>query len=65
MLELGAENILGLGSDFDGVESLPEGLSGPHEYIRLFDLLLQKGYSDDLIKKLTHENFLRFAEGIL
>jgi len=65
MLSLGAEDTLGLGSDFDGVSSLPQGIQNARDYSRLFEELYKRGYSDTLIKKLTHENFLRFAQGIL
>jgi len=65
MVELGAELSLGLGSDFDGVTCLPQGLSGAGDYDKLFNRLLQKGYSDTFIHNITHKNFLRFAEQVL
>jgi len=61
MLSLGAEDILGLGSDFDGVSALPQGICGAEDYGRLFDLLLEKEFGKAFIQKLTHQNFLRFA----
>ena len=50
---------VGLGSDFDGVDSLPEGLSGLDELPNLTRALLERGYSDDDAKKILGENFLR------
>ena len=64
ILELGGENILGLGSDFDGVDCLPDGISNAAEYTRLFDEMSSCGYSDALINKITHENMIRFMARI-
>jgi len=50
---------VGIGSDFDGVDSLPEGLSGVDELPNLTRALLERGYSDDDTKKILGENFLR------
>jgi membrane dipeptidase len=50
---------VGLGSDFDGVPSLPEGLSGMDGLPRITLELLRRGYSDGDVKKILGENFLR------
>jgi membrane dipeptidase len=50
---------VGLGSDFDGVPSLPEGLSGMDGLPKITLELLRRGYSDDDVKKVLGENFLR------
>lgn len=51
---------VGLGSDFDGVgDSLPIGLKDAGGYPRLFRALLDRGYSDEDIKKLASDNVLR------
>ncbi len=60
ILELGGENILGLGSDFDGVDYLPDGVSNAAEYVHLFEEMKSRGYSDALIDKITHQNMIRF-----
>ncbi len=64
ILSLGGENILGLGSDFDGVDALPKGISGAREYIALFDEMARIGYSDALIAKITHKNMINFMKRI-
>jgi membrane dipeptidase len=50
---------VGLGSDFDGVPSLPEGLSGMDGLPKITMELLRRGWSDDDVKKVLGENFLR------
>jgi membrane dipeptidase len=54
---------VGIGSDFDGVPSLPEGITGVQDLPVITYELLKRGYSETDIKKVLGENFLRaFAE---
>ena len=56
---VGIEHV-GLGSDFDGVgDNLPRGLKDVSCYPNLIGELLKKGYSEEDIKKICAENFLR------
>jgi membrane dipeptidase len=50
---------VGIGSDFDGVASLPQGLSGVQTYPALLSELMRRGWSDRDIAKLAGENVLR------
>jgi membrane dipeptidase len=50
---------VGLGSDFDGVPALPEGLSGMDGLPKITLELLRRGWSDGDVKKVLGENFLR------
>ena len=50
---------VGIGSDFDGVGDLPEGLSGVETYPALLAELMRRGWSDVAIAKLAGENVLR------
>jgi membrane dipeptidase len=50
---------VGLGSDFDGVPALPEGLSGMDGLPKITLELLKRGMSDADVKKVLGENFLR------
>lgn len=51
---------VGIGSDFDGVgDSLPVGLKDVASYPNLIKGLLQRGYSEDDIRKILGENLLR------
>jgi membrane dipeptidase len=51
---------VGLGSDFDGVgDSLPAGLKDVSGYPNLIRALLERGYSEQDIRKICGENLLR------
>jgi membrane dipeptidase len=50
---------VGLGSDFDGTGSLPDGLDGVHRYPALLAELAARGWSDPDLGKLTWHNALR------
>ena len=54
---------VGIGSDFDGVPSLPQGMKHVAELPNLTYELLRRGYSERDVRKVLGENFLRaFAE---
>jgi len=55
---VGVEHV-GLGSDFDGIENVPEGLEDVSCYPNLIYELLKKGYDEQDLKKICAENFLR------
>ncbi|MBN2132066.1 MAG: dipeptidase [Sedimentisphaerales bacterium] len=55
---VGVEHV-GLGSDFDGIENVPEGLEDVSCYPNLIYELLKKGYDEPALKKICAENFLR------
>ncbi|MBA3641937.1 MAG: membrane dipeptidase [Acidobacteria bacterium] len=58
---------VGLGGDFDGITSVPEGLEDVSKYPALTVELLRRGYSDEDVKKILGLNILRVmkaAEGI-
>ncbi|HEV3026019.1 MAG TPA: membrane dipeptidase, partial [Planctomycetota bacterium] len=53
---------VGLGSDFDGVTALPEGVNDCSELPNLTRRLLGRGFSGGDVKKILGENFLRVME---
>ena len=55
---------VGLGSDYDGVFALPEGLLDVSTYPNLIAELLGRGYSDDDIQKILGSNALRVWEDV-
>ena len=59
MIELGGENNIGFGSDFDGVEYLPDGVTGIECMDKIIEMLKARGYSDRTVKKIAFDNFLR------
>ncbi len=57
-MELGGENHIGIGADFDGVsDNLPVGICGCEDLYKLFDKMSDLGYSENVIEKITHKNF--------
>ncbi len=58
ILALGGENNIGIGSDFDGMDSLPKGIKGIEDIHKIFEEMKRIGYSEMLIKKISSENFL-------
>jgi membrane dipeptidase len=50
---------VGIGSDFDGIESVPAGLEGVDDYPVLFAELMRRGWSDQDLEKLAGKNVLR------
>ena len=50
---------VGLGSDFDGIESAPRGLEGVQDFPKITAALLARGYSPNKIKKILGGNFMR------
>ena len=59
-MELGGENHIGIGADLDGTDGcLPDGISGCEDLYKLFDRLLQLGYTEEQVEKISHKNFER------
>lgn len=50
---------VGLGSDFDGIDSAPAGLDGVEDFPKIADGLVKRGYSESDIRKILGGNFLR------
>jgi membrane dipeptidase len=58
---------IGIGSDFDGMDSTPDGLEDVSKYPALFAELLRRGYSEEDVQKIAGRNVLRVmraAEGV-
>ena len=55
---IGVDHV-GLGSDFDGVNSLPQQLDDVTAFPLITKALLERGYSKKDIRKILGENFLR------
>jgi len=59
IVKLVGDDFAGIGSDFDGVSSLPVGLDDVTTYPRITEELLKRGYSKKTIKKILGGNVLR------
>jgi membrane dipeptidase len=58
-LRVAGEDHVGLGSDFDGVPSMPEELDEVSELPNLTRGLLERGWSEAVVRKVLGENLLR------
>ena len=64
MLDMGGEGKIGFGSDFDGIDCKPEGLSGPQDMLRLLETLENRGVTGDLLRGIAGNNLLRYYDRI-
>lgn len=59
IVKLVGDDYVGLGSDYDGVSSLPVGLDDVTTYPKITEELVRRGYSKKSIKKILGGNVLR------
>ena len=55
-------DIVGIGSDYDGVPFLPAGMNGMEDLVLVTYEMLRRGYTEQEIRKVLGENFLRAFE---
>lgn len=60
----GIEHV-GIGSDFDGIPSVPRGLEDVSKMPALTSALLKRGYTEQDIRKIMGENFLRVVRMVV
>lgn len=53
-----------MGGDLDGCSSLPEGITGIQDLDRLWERLLQRNYSEALVRALFFENLMRVVSEV-
>ncbi len=64
-LDLGGEDIVCFGCDFDGITSTPDGVGGIGDIPRLREALAAEGVPERVLSKLFFENARRFIRRIL
>lgn len=50
---------VGIGTDFDGIPSLPQGIDSAADLPKVAAAMMERGYSADAMRKLLGENLLR------
>lgn len=55
---------IGVGGDYDGTSGLPTGLEDVSTYPNLFAELLERGYSEEDLRKIAGLNMLRVMRGV-
>ncbi len=58
-LSLGGQQCLAIGTDFDGCESLPDGIGGVSDMEKLYEFLLQRNYPQALLDDIFYYNLMR------
>jgi membrane dipeptidase len=64
VVEVAGVDAVGLGSDFDGVQCVPDELNGVDKWPVLTRALLEEGYTAEEIRKIYGENTLRLMERV-
>jgi membrane dipeptidase len=62
IIKVAGPDHVGLGSDFDGCDSVPEGVDGVQGLPKVTLEMVKRGWSDEQIKKVLGGNFLRVME---
>ena len=60
MASIGGAKFIGMGSDFDGIETRPVGLEHAGTVYGLFDRMKARGYTDEVITDFAGENLKRY-----
>lgn len=63
--ELGGVKHLGLGSDFDGIDTAPDGLKSPADVPALLNALRGRGFSEAEIEGIAGGNFLAYFKAFV
>lgn len=56
---------IGLGADFDGIESTPADIRGVQDMERIFNELLKLNYPEESVEKLAGQSFLRLFRDVM
>jgi membrane dipeptidase len=62
ILKIAGPGAVGLGTDFDGIPDPPTGLEDVSKLPKLTEELLRRGHSEEEVRGVLGENFLRFWE---
>ena len=63
-LELGGEKNIALGGDLDGCSPLAGGMAGIQDYVRLYQFLAGRGYTQALLQDLFFNNLMRVVSKV-
>jgi membrane dipeptidase len=63
IVKLAGWDHVGIGGDFDGTAELPTGLKDVSCYPKLIEAVLERGATDEQVRKLIGENILRVWKG--
>ena len=61
-LNLGGENHIGFGADFDGVNCLPKGITDFSSFSDIINEMERRNYTTDLVEKICYKNMMRIVK---
>jgi membrane dipeptidase len=61
-VSVGGIRCVALGSDFDGISLLPRGMKGVEDFPKLFEVLMLRGWTEDMLEALCWRNAMRVLE---
>lgn len=61
-LALGGEKAVFMGADLDGMDDLPEGITGVESVEKIYEALLRRGHSEDLVRDIFYNNLMDILE---
>lgn len=64
-LALGGENNIGFGSDFDGIDTMPDGVRGVEDIEKIIDCMIRRGIGENTIRKIASQNLFRVIKEVL
>jgi membrane dipeptidase len=64
VVQIAGIDAVGIGSDYDGVNCVPDGLDNVSKFPSLTRALLEKGYSEEAIRKIYGGNILRVMRAV-
>ncbi|HZY63760.1 MAG TPA: dipeptidase [Edaphobacter sp.] len=64
MIQVAGIDHIGIGSDFDGMPVLPEGIDSAADLPKVAAALIARGYTADDMKKVLHGNLLRVFRAV-
>lgn len=64
ILDMGGQDIVGLGSDFDGIGSKPVGAEDSSTFPAILEALSASGIDNATLEKIANKNFLRFMASL-
>jgi len=64
VMKVAGPQAVGFGSDFDGIDDPPSGLEDASKLPRLTEELLRRGHSEEEVRGVLGENFLKFWDRV-
>ena len=62
---LAGTDVIGFGSDFDGIDETLDEIQGPQDYDKIINALLKLNYREEDINKISYKNYNRLLESVL